>query len=99
MSGGCVWLVAITPRGAPPSDELATTIRYLLIGVILGSATLCTATVLLQLTREPWDDDDWTLSASIGAGAGLCSTIDLLLGEQYLRDQFPGLLGFIPPLL
>jgi hypothetical protein len=80
------------PKGEenPERAVLINTVR--IIGTA-AAASLCLTAIVAQKTRMPWDDEDWTLAASIGAG--ICTGVVLthwVISKDWV-NQFPK--GFV----
>ena len=76
------------PKGDenPERTALINTVR---VFGTAGAAVLCLTAIAAQKTRLPYDDEDWTFSASIGAG--VCTSVVLthwVISKDWLK-QFP----------
>src|SRR5262245_50673821 len=94
---GAAWIVLSLFRGPPTNSEVGGIIRSLWLCLQIGPAAVFVAAVLLQWTRPPGADEDWTKLASLGAG--ICFyTVGGRLLPPGLFDGLPGSVGVLLPL-
>jgi hypothetical protein len=97
LLGGGLWLASLMLRGGADAAEFLAAFRRQWVGLLVGSAVFCVAAVILQLTRPPTERLDWTLTASLGAGACLyILVVGPLLPPKWLRALPVPLSGLVP---
>jgi hypothetical protein len=99
MLAGALWLVTLGLRGETDSSSVVAAMRLARTVLCVGGAVICALAVTLQLTRRPTEGWDWTLTASIGAGACLYTLGAGDLVPQQWSDALPGSLSLLVPLV
>ena len=86
--GGAVWIAVLMIRGGTSTADMIEAFRWQWAVLVGCAAVIVVVAVILQRTRPPAEQRDWTLTASLGAGACLYA---LVVRPWFPRSWLDGL--------